>query len=232
MKKTAKNIFELEVEHRKSLGEQVYATLQNAIIIGGLKPGQRLKEIEIASQMSISRTPLREALSRLEANGWLRKVRSGGYAVIDDTEKEVEDLFDVRLVLECHALKLALKNISDGEIKKMERVIENMELNTKRDDVAIIIELNTKFHETIFIASGNYKLCELLSHLHTHILRYRIKTLWNPEERRASLEGHKKIVKIIKERNESLADKIMSDHINHSKEVIMSRIKNQKKAGA
>ncbi|OGP89709.1 MAG: hypothetical protein A2156_00680 [Deltaproteobacteria bacterium RBG_16_48_10] len=213
----------------KSLRDGVYEALKSALFSCELEPGQRLVEKELISVIGTSRTPIREAIIKLQQEGLVTKLNGkGGYFVAPIEEREVEEIFGVRKLLEGFCIGLAMDHITDEELNQLERVIREEELPENRQNLYTLIELDTKYHEIIYQASRNRKLCEILSNLKNQIYRYRAMSFKSRERKSIPHWNHKELFRAIKMKNKKLAKKLTLDTISRSKRMILQTFMEKK----
>jgi len=211
--------------HLKTFRDGVYDAIKMAILKGELPLGQRLIEKELVREIGTSRTPIREAIIKLEQEGLVERSNGkGSYFVSSFGKQHIEDLFGVREVLETFCISLAMDRINEDEIKQLDQVIQEEELPYNKVDVFAMIELDTKFHEILYRASGNYKLYEILSNLRDHLYRYRAMSFRLRERRQIALSNHKKLLSAIKKKDSKLAKKLILDTISRSKAILLEEI--------
>lgn len=176
----AKNELDLQMEDYQylPLRDVVFRTLRQAILRGELKPGERLMEIRLANQLGVSRTPIREAIRMLELDGLVIMVPRKGAQVAQITEKDLNDVLEVRLGLEELAVKLACQRITESELQKLyqaSRSFEQMLETTETDDLQKLAQADVAFHDVIYQATNNERLIQLLNNLREQMYRYRIE---------------------------------------------------------
>lgn len=207
------------------LAEQVYNTIKSAVINGQIPSGERLKEVELSKKLGVSRTPIREALYKLKKEGLLTSVASGGVKVSQISEKEINKIFDLRILLENYATEKAVDNFTEKDIKKMEDIIIENELYVERNNYEKVVELSIQFHDVIINASNNEKLFEMLIGLRDHLELYRNISLSSVDGVGDSLKAHKKIFENIKKRDNKAVCLSMNEHLKEARDAVLSRIK-------
>jgi DNA-binding GntR family transcriptional regulator len=196
----------LKIEGYELLSQKVYRVLKTEIIKGSLKPGTKLSEGKIAKQMEVSRTPIREALRELAAEGFVKISPNQGVVVSNASVEDVQEVLQIRGVLEGLAARLATKMISEEEIKELEKYQKQMEHYTKKDDVLAFSEMDAEFHELILNVCGNNRLIQIRKNLSDQAHRYRIRSLSVPGRLKYSLKEHQEIVEALKRKNAEQAD--------------------------
>lgn len=205
----------LKIEGYELLSQKVYRALKTEIIKGSLKPGTKLSEGKIAEQMGVSRTPVREALKELAAEGFVKMNPNQAVAVSNASVKDVQEVLQIRGVLEGLAARLATKTINEEEIKELEKYQKRMEQYTNKDDVLAFSEMDAEFHELILNICGNNRLIQIRKNLSDQAHRYRIRSLSVPGRLKYSLKEHQEIVEALKRKDAEQADRLSQKHIEN-----------------
>lgn len=159
------------------LRDVVFNTLRQAILRGELKPGERLMEIQLATKLGVSRTPVREAIRKLELEGLVLMIPRKGAEVADIVEKGLRDVLEVRKALEELSVRLACDRITKKEIDELKRAAEEFKKTLKQRDITKIAEADVRFHDIIYMATDNQRLIQLLNNLREQMYRYRVEYL-------------------------------------------------------
>jgi DNA-binding GntR family transcriptional regulator len=213
----------------KSLGNGVYEALKSALLSCELEPGQRLVEKELISFIGTSRTPIREAIIKLEQEGLVtRHNGKGGYFAASIDENKLEEIYGLRNILESYCIGLTIDRITDEELSYLEQIIREEKLPGNQRNIHTLIELDTKFHETIYRASRNKKLYEILSNLRNQIYRCRAMSFKSRERKSIPLWNHKDLFRAIKNKNKRLAKKLVTDTISRSKRIVLQTLLEKK----
>jgi DNA-binding GntR family transcriptional regulator len=197
------------------LNQKVYRILKAEIIEGSLKPGTKLLENNIAKQLGISRTPLREALRELAAEGFVKMNPNQAVVVSNASVEDVQEVLQIRGVLEGLAARLATKMINKEEIKELEKYQKRMEYYTNKDDVLAFSEMDAEFHELILNICGNNRLIQIRKNLSDQAHRYRIRSLSVPGRLKYSLKEHQEVVEALKRKDAEQADRLSQKHIEN-----------------
>ncbi len=213
------------VRKGKFLREQVYKTLKNTILIGGLQPKKRLIEEKLADEMGTSRTPVREAIQKLEKEGLIHKLPRGGYAVSIVTDEDIEEVFGIRSVLEGYAGYLAASRATEDDIKALEEIVRKEEECLKENNTEEIIQLNTEFHDRLYKAAKSSKLYTIINDLRDYIYRYRIIIFRYSGMAEISINDHKDMIGLMKEKSAVQVEKLVRKHIIRGKNLIKKKIK-------
>ena len=169
--------FKVNMNEYLPLRDVVFNTLRQAILRGELKPGERLMEIQLANKLGVSRTPIREAIRKLELEGLVLMIPRKGAEVAEITEKSLRDVLEVRRALEELSVQLACEKITKEEIRELERVAKEFQQVVKSSDITEIAEVDVRFHDIIYTATDNQKLIQLLNNLREQMYRYRVEYL-------------------------------------------------------
>ncbi len=217
--------FNVTMNEYLPLRDVVFNTLRQAILRGELKPGERLMEIQLANKLGVSRTPIREAIRKLELEGLVLMIPRKGAEVADITEKSLKDVLEVRRALEELSVKLTCDRITKEEIKELEQAAENFRKTMKSKDITEIAEADVRFHDVIYTATKNQKLIQLLNNLHEQMYRYRIEYLKDEEVYPKLLKEHKEIIETISRGEKEEAAKIVCEHIDNQVNAVMDVIR-------
>ena len=210
----------------KPLRDVVFETLRDAIITQVLKPGERLMEIQLADEMGVSRTPVREAIRKLELEGLVIMVPRKGAYVAGVSMKDIHEVYEVRAALEMLAVSLAAERITDEELDALERqVLKESEAEASEDTdehtLDNIVYIDTTFHDIIYQAANNQRLVQFLNILQEQLQRFRAASLSRPGRSKTALEEHKQIIEALSERNGELASKLAKEHIDNAESAMI-----------
>jgi len=203
----------------------VFETLREAIINGTLKPGERMMEIQLAEQLGVSRTPVREAIRKLELEGFVVMIPRKGAYVAGISLKDIADVFEVRAAMEALAAGLAAERITAEELEEMERLLVRIGEHIEANRLEEVVEMDTLFHEALYKASRNLKLEQILQNLREQIQRFRSTSLAFPGRMKEALEEHKKIVEAISDRNTALAQQLAQEHIENAENSMLEALR-------
>jgi DNA-binding GntR family transcriptional regulator len=204
---------------KRSRSQELYAWLRSAILSGQLRPHERLVETTIAELASVSRTPVREALHRLEVDGLVGEGAGGGLEVIGFSLDELADLCAVRETLEAMATELAATSRSAMEIATLRSIVQAEVATLERGDEAAInerVSLNHAFHETLWRAARNRYLAEELGHLRSLIERLQDTTLRRGDRMRQAISEHQAIVDAVERRESDQAGQLARQHFRNA----------------
>lgn len=207
------------------LRDVVFQTLRQAILKGELQPGERLMELKLAEKLGVSRTPIREAIRKLELEGLVVMVPRKGAAVANITEKDTKDVLEVRRTLEMFAVEVACDRITEEQLSRLKEAAKHFEKSKGSMDLLHIAETDMKFHEIIYEATHNERLVQMLNNLRENIYRYRIEYLKNPHYYDSLVREHREIVNAIEMGDKERARACMHAHIDNQKLAVISKIK-------
>lgn len=217
--------FNVTMNEYLPLRDVVFNTLRQAILRGELKPGERLMEIQLANKLGVSRTPIREAIRKLELEGLVLMIPRKGAEVADITEKSLMDVLEVRKALEELSVRLTCDRITEEEIRELKVAAEDFRETLKRADITEIAEADVRFHDVIYAATKNQKLIQLLNNLHEQMYRYRIEYLKNEEVYLKLLREHEEIISRISRGEREEAVRIVCEHIDNQVNAVMDVIR-------
>jgi DNA-binding GntR family transcriptional regulator len=201
--------------------ERVREYLEKRIIEGDLRPGQRLIEKDISQELGLSRSPVREALRSLTADGLVEfHPRRGGYVTYFSLE-EIGDTFLVFEALETLSTGLAATGITGPQIKALRRLLLDMRRAVAADDVGKYFQLNARFHQTIYQAAGNRPLERLLLNLGKQLTRFRFAALGTPGRVAISLQEHRRLVAALERGDEARAIELARLSVIHARRALL-----------
>ena len=215
---------EMEMDEYLPLRDVVFNTLRRAILKGELKPGERLMEITLADKLGVSRTPIREAIRKLELEVLVVMAPRIGAKVASITERDLNDVLEVRKGMEVLAISLACKRITGEELEKLETIEQSFQKLIESGNLTELAEMDVKFHDTIYQATNNQRLVQLLNNLREQMYRYRMEYLKDIAVRRTLAEEHKAICRALRERDEQQAEEYVSIHIDNQQKAIIRRL--------
>jgi DNA-binding GntR family transcriptional regulator len=206
-------------------GDAATERLREAILDGTLEPGERLKEIELAQRLGISRTPIRRAISILEQEGLIETAPHRGARVRTYGAADLEDMYELRALLESHAAYRAAARISRAQLTTLRRSCDRFERLTLGDDVAAIVAENMLFHDTILDAAGSDRLRTMVRTVVAVPLVYRAYVWFSAEEKRSSEAHHRRLLRALTERDADTAAAVMREHLLEARTVLMARMR-------
>lgn len=210
-----------KIKDYELLSQKVYRILKERVIKGNLTPGEKILEVNIANQLGVSRTPVREALQKLAADGFVKVNPNLGMMVVGFSLEDTQEVLQIRRVLEGLVASLAAKKINHEEIKKLEKIIEQMRISSMKNDIPAYTEYNGKFHNFILNICGNKNLIKICSNLSGRDHRFKIRALTISGRLKYSLEEHKNILEALKKGDSKKAERLSREHIDRVLENII-----------
>lgn len=199
----------------ESLTDMTKHHLEKWIVTNTLKPGQQIKEDEIASKLEISRPPIREAFKALESEGLVIKKPRKGVFVVEMGKSDVIEVYMLKANLYAMATELAMGRITDEQLKELDNLVSKMEDSIHRDHKSILNyqKHHRRFHIRIMEIAGNVRLRMFASNLHKQIRRFSYQALQNNDHLTSSMEFHKCIIENMQKKDKENASKIMKEHV-------------------
>jgi DNA-binding GntR family transcriptional regulator len=198
--------------------EMAYQYLKELVLSGQIESGERLIQDFIAQNLQISRTPIREALHRLQSEGLIDQSDTGGFRVTNLSLEALEEMFDIRTALEGYLMHTICKNITEIHLDKLSNLIESSQRALEKEAFEEVLKWNTDFHDTLYsCAAQKRKSNSIISNMKEHIMRYRRDTLHHPEAAQRAIDAHRKILFALKLGDPNLCEYIMKLHIHESK---------------
>jgi len=220
----------IRVSKKKSLREEVYESLRKSILHGKLKAGQRLIEEQLANQVGISRTPVREAFHKLERDELVTRLPKGGFAVREFTKEDVEEIFGIRSALESYASYLATLHITPEKIAALEKKVEEAKDALESGDDEKLVQLNTDFHDITYKSCKSRKLIEMINNFRDYFYRYRSALLHTEKGMEYSIGDHRRMLEAMKKKNPRLVERLVRNHLARGKEIILKEINEKRMA--
>ena len=202
--------------------EGAYDLIKKMILKGHFKPGERLTENRLSKELGISRTPVRESLRRLATEGLVYISPKGGARISELTRMDINEIYEIRDILESFAMQKAASAITDSEIETLKKLLRESRKAFSNKDTSRMAQINTKFHNIICKASKNRRLFRLIDILCTNITRHRELILETGGKE--SIEGHQEILNALIKRDEKAAKESAHNHIARGREILLKRI--------
>jgi len=215
----------LRLDQYKPLRDIVFEGLREAIITQALKPGERLMESELAAELGVSRTPIREAIHKLELEGFVYVLPRKGAFVAEISLKDIQEIYEIRTILEGLASSLAAVRATSEEIEEMERCLLRESNLLESEDINATVAEDVNLHNAIYRAARNERLVNTLNILREQIYRMRVASTALPGRKKKSLEMHRKIVEAISERKPDLARELAEKHMRFAQEAMIEHYK-------
>lgn len=217
--------FKVNMNEYLPLRDVVFNTLRQAILKGELAPGERLMEIQLAEKLGVSRTPIREAIRKLELEGLVLMIPRKGAEVARISEKSLRDVLEVRRSLEELAIELACERMTQEELKELEEAQKKFGDAIETGDAMAIAETDEHYHDLIYQGTGNDKLVQILNNLREQMYRYRLEYIKDRDKRQILLLEHDHILKALQGRNISEAKMAVREHIDNQEITVSRNIK-------
>lgn len=212
----------IQLDSYQPLREVVCETLRDAIRKGVLKPGERLMEIQLAEELGVSRTPVREAIRKLELEGYVIMMPRRGTYVANLSIRDVNEVFEIRTSLDSLASGLAAERITDEELERLQRLLVAIGGYIEANDMEKIVETDTEFHDLLYQASRNSRLVGIIFNLREQLTRFRSTSMSFPGRLKATLEEHRRIVEAIAQGDVKEAQAAAEYHMEKSEQTLLS----------
>jgi len=209
------------IERHQTLREKILENIRDAILKGTLKAGERVSEPDLAERYGISRTPIREAFRQLESEGYLTVVPRKGAVVTSLSERDVQEFYSIKSILEGYAARLAAEKLTDKELDRLVAINERLSRLATAGDVKSFFRIHNEFHELFIKASGNEKLLELIQQLLKKFIRLRVASLSLPGRMEISVQEHDKIIEAFKNHDGATADQLVQKNAAYGGQVLI-----------
>lgn len=214
------------------LRDVVFNTLRQGILTGELKPGERLMEIHLANKLGVSRTPIREAIRKLELEGLVTMIPRRGAEVAQITEKSLRDVLEVRRALDALSVELACDRINDEELAALGKACESFEKAVSTGDPKKIAQADVEFHNIIVKAAGNTRLVQLINNLSEQMYRYRFEYIKDVSTHEQLIAEHRILFDCIQNKDKATAAKTAKLHIDNQENAIMRQLHKEQEKNA
>lgn len=214
---------------RKSLNETIYQDIKDRILKGSLSSDLKLQEDNLTEDYSTSRTPIRDALRRLEQENLIEKLHYGGYKIRELTLKEIEEVYGIRRALESYAASLATQRIKPQDIGKLEEILERSRRAASENDYTAFIQLNTEFHRFLYFLSDSELLIKILKNVWDYFYRYRRLILNEQHNLEAAVRDHEAMIAKMKVKDAEAVEKLVKEHVDDALKVLLKQIEKDKK---
>ena len=217
--------FQIQMNEFLPLRDVVFNTLRQAILTGELKPGERLMEIHLANKLGVSRTPIREAIRKLELEGLVTMIPRRGAEVAQITEKSMSDVLEVRRAVDALCVELACERITDRELEALKEACKGFEEAVNSGDVKKIAQADVAFHDIIVRATGNQRLVQLVNTLSEQMYRYRFEYIKDVSQHQSLVEEHSVIYESLLKKDKQTASEAAKLHIDNQEKTIIKQIR-------
>lgn len=217
--------FDVTMDEFLPLRDVVFNTLRKAILTGELRPGERLMEIHLANRLGVSRTPIREAIRKLELEGLVIMIPRRGAEVAQITEKSLKDVLEVRRALDALCVELACDRIDEEATQQLKKACEEFERATETKDATTIAKADVELHDIIVRATGNQRLIQLINNLSEQMYRYRFEYIKDENRHDNLIDEHRMIYESIVKRDKEGAARAAKIHIDNQEKSIIRQIR-------
>jgi DNA-binding GntR family transcriptional regulator len=204
--------------------------IREAILDGRLQPGQRLKEEDLAKQLGISRTPVREALLMLQVEGLIVATPNRGATVRVHTPDDLEDLYVLRAMLEGHAVRRAASRVTAEQVDELRESCERFDGLEPEDELRELVRENLFFHNTILEIAGSARLASMVRRVIELPLVYKSYIWYSPDQKRISSHYHRQIVNALAGGDGERAELIMKEHVFEARDLLVARLRAEESA--
>lgn len=218
---------QIQLDVFKPLRELVTDNIRQAIINGDFPPGMRLMELQLAAEMGVSRTPVREAIRKLELEGLIVMIPRRGAYVANISIKDINEVYEIRTALDILAAGLAAERINEEELEAMERNLIGIRPSIEAMDIPKIVEADSAFHDIIYKASRNERLISIISNLREQITSIRGRSMLYEGRLQDMLDEHRMIVDAIAQGNPEAAQKAVQTHMENAERTLLKTIEEQ-----
>lgn len=217
--------FQVDMDEFLPLRDVVFNTLRKAILTGQLKPGERLMEVHLANHLGVSRTPIREAIRKLELEGLVIMIPRRGAEVARITEKSLTDVLEVRRALDALSVELACDRITKEDTDRLFKACQDFEQAAKGKDATVIARADVDLHDIIVEATGNKRLWQLVNNLSEQMYRYRFVYIREESQHDKLIAEHREIYESIVSRDKERALRAAKIHIDNQEKSIIRQIR-------
>ena len=216
---------QIDMDEFLPLRDVVFNTLRRAILTGQLKPGERLMEVHLANKLGVSRTPIREAIRKLELEGLVIMIPRRGAEVARITEKSLKDVLEVRRALDALSVELACDRITEEDMKRLLQACQDFEKAAKGKDASVIAKADVALHDIIVEATGNQRRAQLVNNLSEQMYRYRFVYIKEESKHDMLVAEHREIYESIASRDKERAARAAKLHIDNQEKSIIRQIR-------
>ena len=217
--------FMTDMEAFLPLRDVVFNTLRDGILRGELEPGERLMEVHLAQKLGVSRTPIREAIRKLELEGLVQMIPRKGAVVASITEEDLRDVLEVRKVLECLAVELACQKRTEHNMVELKDALEGFRREMHSRNPSKIAVRDVAFHDVIYRITDNRRLIQILNNLREQMYRYRLEYIKDEKKRMTLVSEHMDIVSAIENRNAEAAKAAITLHIINQQATVLDNLR-------
>lgn len=216
---------ELRRDHKSvSIADQVFEQLERDILTGKYPRGETLSELRLSAELGVSRTPIREAIRRLEQEKIIQEC-GRGVVVVGISEEDMLDMYEIRIRLDGVAARRAAEHIGDEALKELKEIVELQQFYASREGEeysAKIRNLDSRFHELLYLGSGSRPIADVLSSVHKKMTKYRMASLSKQNRAAQSIEEHAAIYKALADRDGDRAEELARRHAVNARDRIVN----------
>jgi DNA-binding GntR family transcriptional regulator len=209
------------MEKHLTLREKILENIRDAIISGSLKAGSRVSEPELAERYGISRTPIREAFRQLESEGYLTVIPRRGAVVSTFSQKDVEEFYAIKSILEGYAARQACEKLSNKELDRLQAINDRLSELASHDDIKTFFKIHNDFHDLFIKAADNEKLRELITGVVNRFQRLRLMSLSLPGRMMISVQEHEKIIDAFRKKDGVAAETLVRKNAEFGGKVLL-----------
>lgn len=217
----SRRLLPVKLDSYKPLREVVYETLREAIKTGALSPGERLMEIQLAEELGVSRTPVREAIRKLELERFVVMIPRRGTYVANLSLKDINEVFEIRAAVDSLAAGLAAERITEEELEQLERLLVEIADYIEQNDHVKIVAADEAYHDILYRASRNERLVGIIHNLREQFASFRSVSINYPGRLQNTLEEHRQLVEAIAQRDSELAQRKAREHIENAEQTLL-----------
>lgn len=218
----------IQLDSYKPLRELVCENIRQAIIDGTFSPGERLMEIQLADEMGVSRTPVREAIRKLELEGFVVMIPRRGTYVADISIRDITEIYEIRISLDVLAAGLAAERITDDELNQLNNLLIEISKHVATMNMEKIVELDTAFHDLLYKAARNERLCSIINNLREQLTGIRGRSMSYPGRMVETMDEHRALVDAIASRNVAMAQHAAQVHLENAEQTLMLSLSGKK----
>ena len=216
-----------EMTQSRPIREIAYEQLKHAIITGQISAGSRIVETAYAEQLHISRTPLREALQKLEHDGLVEYIPHHGVIVKAFTISDIEEIFIIRNSMMMHLLPSIIQNVTPEHIAELDGILTVMDTALEKDDIDALAQYNRKFHHGIEHISDKHRILYVIDSQEEYIIRFSAMTIASISRRSVAHLEHHRMLEQLKNKDLEGLKSLMQHHLEESKDTCLNAVKNR-----
>lgn len=219
----------IKLDSYKPLRELVCENIRQAIIDGTFSPGERLMEIQLADEMGVSRTPVREAIRKLELEGFVVMIPRRGTYVADISIKDITEIYEIRISLDVLAAGLAAERITDEELATLNGYLVEISKHVPGMNMDKIVELDSAFHDVLYHASRNERLESIINNLREQLTGIRGRSMSAPGRMVETMDEHRALVEAIAARDVERAQRAARVHLENAEQTLLRSLERRNK---